>query len=496
MSESSWNPFAGSATHASHTTTPQAESMVAVPQYAPPDAGPYAAEAAGESWSPFNGRTPSPAEAASEYMANEPLYSAPCAGHPSHGSAGYYGPPPVMGRSVQPVPSVTDRMPNPPMVEQQKMEFERQIQVRFTQGVAAIRQDNENRKQFMRQEAHRQRAAAEIMIDGRAHAEQCAIDQEMNARVAFLNKEKYAELAVLESTALDRMKEYRQQQAKETCEAQAVMIARSYEEANARLEADAARQGFALSPGGPMLQTSASVPVFASPLPAPLASPVQSPGPCMAPAAMEAARAQPRPGGSLRLPSGHLVGPPMLPSVAPNVVTMEGWPMGMSSPGGPTRMPSGPPVGPPMVAPSVVTMEGWPRGLSSQGGSMRMPSGPPVGLPMVPSVAPSVVTMEGWPQGLSSPGGSMRMPTGPPMAPVMMPPMVPAMGPPMSPPIAYAGPPAGPPMLVAAAGPGMRTGPPPAGIGAVYGAIGGVVGGSVARPLDAARVHMAAPVMA
>ncbi|CAE7727349.1 unnamed protein product [Symbiodinium sp. CCMP2456] len=113
------------------------------------------------------------------------------------------------GPPVQP-PRLTEGIPDPQAVEQQKHAYEKSLDAQLDQGIKMIEQQNEVKKQALRQEAEMKKEQYFLQVDQQLKAQEMSVDQQANYQLMGLQQAAFERKAVLDQQAAQATLEYEQ----------------------------------------------------------------------------------------------------------------------------------------------------------------------------------------------------------------------------------------------------------------------------------------------
>jgi len=119
------------------------------------------------------------------------------------GGAGLQGPP-------VPPQRLTEGMPDPSSVEQQKVAYAKSLEVQLDQGTRMLEQQNQVQKQALRQAAEMQREQYNMQVDQQLKAQEMSVDQQANYQLMGLQQAAYERKALLEQQANAAVLDYEQ----------------------------------------------------------------------------------------------------------------------------------------------------------------------------------------------------------------------------------------------------------------------------------------------
>jgi len=117
--------------------------------------------------------------------------------------------PAMQGPPVQP-PSLTEGMPDPHAIEQQKNAYARSLDEQLQQGIKMIETSNDNKKQTLRQEAELKREQFFLQVDQQLKAQEMSVDQQANYQLMGLQQAAFERRALLDQQAAAATLEYEQ----------------------------------------------------------------------------------------------------------------------------------------------------------------------------------------------------------------------------------------------------------------------------------------------
>lgn len=130
---------------------------------------------------------------------------------------------------------MTDGIPDPTSIEEQKAAFSRAVDGQFSQGTTQIIEDGKAKKQMLIQAAEQQKAQYRIKVQAQLEASYLAIDRVMNDKIFALQESHQQQKAGLEQQAALLTLEFRQKKAEEDLMSKQFAIQMNYQEANRSL---------------------------------------------------------------------------------------------------------------------------------------------------------------------------------------------------------------------------------------------------------------------
>jgi len=190
-------------------------------------------------------------------------------------------------------PIASQNMPDPNAIDQQKKSYSASLDQQLQQGKQAIMAENAGRKKAMNDAAAQQKAMFVLQVDQAVKKDEMLIDQEMSVKILELERAAHEQRLVLETQAANLVMEYNQKRTQEAFQMQSQTVAKTFDQAQAHIQSEAAKLNLPLSgapqPGQPVVL--AQQPVVQQPVP--VAAPATYAAPPMTYAAPGASYAAP-----------------------------------------------------------------------------------------------------------------------------------------------------------------------------------------------------------
>jgi len=137
--------------------------------------------------------------------------------------------PPVAPRAL------TEGMPDPASVEQQKAAYARSLDAQLKERSEAVAKRSQMEKEMLRQQAAQQKAQFNLQIDQQLQATAMALDEQTNAQMLALQEAAVQQKSALESQAAGLKLEYEQRKAQEDMMIRQYEIQKQYYEAQQKM---------------------------------------------------------------------------------------------------------------------------------------------------------------------------------------------------------------------------------------------------------------------
>merc|ERR1719446_282534 len=145
----------------------------------------------------------------------------------------------------QPIASVN--MPDPNAIDQQKKSYSASLDQQLQQGKQAIMAENAGKKKAMNDAAAQQKAMFILQVDQAVKKDEMLIDQEMSVKILELEKAAHEQRLVLETQAANLVMEYNQKKTQEAFQMQSATIAKTFDQAQAVIQSEAAKLNLPLT---------------------------------------------------------------------------------------------------------------------------------------------------------------------------------------------------------------------------------------------------------
>ncbi|CAJ1358554.1 unnamed protein product [Effrenium voratum] len=199
-----------------HTVSPQSSVTytTSTPYAAAPEQYGYSMPAMPGSYS----AAPCTATPAKSYMPPPSSYSPPLVPQGTTGAVPYAAAPPSPGPGPAPAPSgppvqpqrLTEGIPDPQAIEQQKSAYARSLDAQLEQGIKMIEQQNDVKKQALRQEAEMKKEQYFLQVEQQLRAQEMSVDQQANYQLMGLQQAAFERRAILDQQAASATLEYEQ----------------------------------------------------------------------------------------------------------------------------------------------------------------------------------------------------------------------------------------------------------------------------------------------
>lgn len=107
-------------------------------------------------------------------------------------------------------PKLTEGIPDPHAIEQQKNAYARSLDEQLSQGIRMIEQTNEAKKHAMRQELDMKKEQYFMQVDQQLKAQEMSVDQQANYQLMGLQQAAFERRAILDQQAAAATLEYEQ----------------------------------------------------------------------------------------------------------------------------------------------------------------------------------------------------------------------------------------------------------------------------------------------